>query len=165
MGKFAKDNYRLMFDWAYKVIDDPVLKFVSLWIVFNHWYRVKYEKEKLSLSDRQCLEKIKQDYTFYQHIFRGNPPPSKIKNLFNIVSLSKVLGFKSIPKLMIDNYHFVKDQENFKTLIELIYEVRNAIFHGEVSINNANLRELVEQINIFFGYELKKAILNPHLTN
>jgi hypothetical protein len=154
-----------MFDWYFEEIEDPVLKFICLWITFNQWYKIKYEKEKLNLSDRGCLERIKNDYSIYHHVLRRRNLSSLYNTLVKVTELAKELKFKNVPRLMFDNYHIEQDQDNFNRLLELFYEIRNAIFHGEMSLKNEKLRELTAYINNIFKDFISRVILNPRITN
>lgn len=165
MVRFRVKNYKIMLSWASKKIQNPVLKFMCLWIVMNHWYKTFYEKSKNGLSDKECIGKIKEDYQIFHKLFNNqNLEPLLERDLINASKIAKTLKFNNIPTLLFDGFHIDQEKKNYETLIDLVYEVRNKLFHGDISVNNLRIRRLVKSLNDFIEHFIASIILNPHIT-
>jgi len=167
MGKFSKQNYKIMFDWWFKEIDNPVLKFICLWITFNQWYKTNYNELDDRLTDKGYLEKIKKDYSIYHFIFynKGTLEPKLYKTLSQIIRVAEKMKFKNNFLLLKDSHdpdHNSRlNHRNFGKLLDLIYETRNTVFHGDVRISNKDLEKLTRNLNNFFKIFLIRVIQMP----
>jgi hypothetical protein len=64
-----------------------------------------------------------------------------------ISNTSKQLRFKNVPTSSVVK---LKNFTNFKSFVELLYELRNKIFHGEINFNDKNIELLCKQVNTVF---------------
>ena len=164
MNKFRKFNYRIILEWLAQKPGNEILKFICLWIVLNHWYKFQYEKNKYGLSDRKCLERIKKNYQIFNRLLNNQNLPRDLEE--NLVLASKLAGklkFKNVP-LTFFGSRIEQNQQNYESIMELLYEVRRRIFHGDISIENKNIQKLSSCLNSFMEYFIGSVILDLRYT-
>lgn len=164
MQKFRKRNYEIIFSWLNLKSENSILKFVFLWIVLNQWYKTQFEKTKNDLSERDCVEKIKDDYQIFHRLLNNqNLPRDLEKNLVTAIKLTtqlNVVDICDIPEVLFDGFHIKQDKENFKRWIELLYSLRNQVFHGDVSVEDMKIQKLASCLNTFLEYFTGNVILD-----
>jgi len=112
-----------------QVFVDDGDRFISLWIAFNGWMRGRFGE---AIGDRNQIEAVKEIQDF--------------KEVFNNLKTTDDKFRECLEKLSalpIVNMQFRNNQEviyvydgTFKSLIELIYQVRCNLFHGRKDITD-----------------------------
>lgn len=146
-----KENYDVMLSWYTNHGKNPVERFIFLWIMFNHWYRYKYSNVK-NTRERDLINVLKNKYGVY-HSFFTDINPELLKKM---ISNMEILKFKNIPSISLIE---LKTFENYKKFIESVYELRNKIFHGTVSLKDKNVRLVCENTNQIFRHFFGSIIL------
>jgi len=104
-------------------------RFISLWIAFNGWMRGRYGE---SLTDAKQIEHVKQNNEF-QQAFR----------LLRQRSLSFSILLRALGQHKVANMRYPGNEDrmlrydgSFETLVDVIYNVRNNLFHGRKNIQD-----------------------------
>lgn len=164
MKKFRKFNYRIILEWLAQEPSNEILKFMCLWIVLNHWYKFQYEKTKYGLSDRECLERIKNDYQVFNRLLNNQNLPRDLEdNLVSASILARKLKFENTPQIF-HGSRIEQCQQNYEVIVELLYELRSRIFHGDISIENKNIQKISSCLSSFMKYIVGNIILDPRYT-
>jgi len=103
---------------------DPFNKFVCFWISFNAIYMSRYPVD----GDKACIKEVKKDTHFaseYKGLLKEHAFQSKIHAL---IALGTITNEKNG-----DRYSF--SANDFPALIEVLYQIRNNLFHGGKDIS------------------------------
>lgn len=118
---------QLIIDWSKKSEkeDNPFNKFISIWISFNALYSVicncKYDKANIDkFSDYEISKKI-NECLLKEPKYKEN---LEFLKAYNNGKGIQNLKYKENPPKKISNF------ENFKEVLQFIYQVRNNLFHG-----------------------------------
>lgn len=123
-------------------------KYISLYIAFSGWLSREFNNHvknnnKKGLSDRDKIELFKE-YTKAKEIF------DELQEGDDSFKKTLVKLYEYNIKDMREVYDDIRFDGSFNSFVEIIYRVRNNLFHGNKNINdNKNDYELVE-----LSYEL-----------
>ena len=110
-----------------RIIDDGD-RFIALWMAFNGWMSGKFTEAK---TDRQKIESVKKMQDFrdtFAHLREGN--------LAFRESLGRLEGIPVVNMQFKENREQVfRYDGTFESLMEVIYRVRNNLFHGRKNID------------------------------
>jgi hypothetical protein len=103
---------------------DPFNKFICFWISFNAIYMSRYPVD----GDKACIREVKKDAHFtseYKNLLKGHAFQNKITAL---IALGTITNEKNG-----DRYSF--STNDFPALIEVLYQIRNNLFHGGKNVS------------------------------
>lgn len=114
-------------------INKKCIKFVFLWIKYNHFYNERYtgDKYKIERTRAKALD-LPEVVTRYEQL--------KKRFLERFKNLSCNASFRDYI-VNLKNYKIIKfDENNFKlkNLLETIYQIRCNLFHGDKLENDSN---------------------------
>lgn len=114
-------------------INKKCIKFVFLWIKYNHFYNERYtgDKYKIERMRAKALD-LPEVVTRYEQLKKCFL--ERFKNLSCNASFRDYI-------VNLKNYKIIKfDENNFKlkNLLETIYQIRCNLFHGDKLENNSN---------------------------
>jgi len=104
-------------------------RFISLWIAFNGWMKGEFGESR---SDRDLIDKVKKGSTFKDTFIKlKNDSMEFCQNLDQLSNYS-VLDMRH----MDDESRYKKYDGSFKSLLEVIYQVRCNLFHGRKDVDD-----------------------------
>jgi hypothetical protein len=129
-------------------------RFISLWIAFNGWMRGKFGEDGI---DRHQIESVKSMDDF--------------KDVFNHLKEDDIDFKKALDKLgnlLVVNMRFRNNREEvymydgtFESLIEVVYQVRNNLFHGRKNVEE-NKKDLAL---VRLSYKILLPLFKKYLTS
>lgn len=142
--------------WFYKSEPDYFSSFTTRWIAFNAYYKACYQLSKGSLTEytnRRGVEEIKESEEHYELVRKLVKGDKDFRR--NLRSLTGVLkdqplqnmrnshDLLSLPEEPVDRNSDIAF-EFYKELVEIIYTIRNNLFHGDKEIISKRDRKLVK---------------------
>jgi hypothetical protein len=132
---------------------DPIFSFIAAWIAFNFYYSAYSGNEHNLEFEKWCEKQTKDFGDRSQWLFLINheefakgfyPTFRKHKVLQNTIELPvfKMIGKGAVPsgrKHAQYRWHELLDEEIF----EVLYQVRNNLFHGQKHINDPRDQEIL----------------------
>ena len=140
--------------WFYKSEPDYFSSFTTLWIAFNAYYKAYYSYRggDRNFNNRRGIDKIKESKEHYElvkelvkksgdfrrnlrslaHELKGQP----LQNMQNRKELK-------LPEEALDSNSEISS-DFYRALVEIIYTIRNNMFHGDKEIVSERDRRLVE---------------------
>jgi len=118
------------------------IRFIGLWEAFNGWLRIPPEgsSQKHGSTERKLLEDFKAS-PVVQENFRQLVQASQEykKSLAALRSLSPVYKVQGVTRTKVE----LHDEQDLGQVMELIYQIRNNLFHGAKSLYDERDQELV----------------------
>lgn len=112
-------------------------QFISLWLAFNAWGTYKSKKD----TDNQMLKWIKKNTdlpTIHNQLMKDNKDyQQRVKRLAEYTVLDMRPGHRRDSKS-------IGNINNFNEVLEVIYQIRCNLFHGQKNEINPNDLELVD---------------------
>ena len=146
-GKFLKNLGEHLFlgqiirKWYEKAqnAEDPFDKFIYLWIAFDA-FATNYSEKEWPKQIRKSIEKDPMLTNCYISLMKNNHFSRKIRELQKLCPV-----YDTRKKFRNDPRHSVtlSDPNNFEELINVIYKIRNNLFHGGKSPDEERDKELV----------------------
>ena len=137
---------------------DPFIRFISEYIAFNAILRRKYGYQK---KDFELIECLKNE--FPSNLLTSDQISDAVTSLKNMLPIYNVRNVK------IGNGRreiSEKDVESdIKMLIDVIYTIRNNLFHGDKRYSNEDEIFSRDEKFVKFGYEILKEINNWLIEN
>lgn len=134
---------KIMDNWILrsKTESEPFNKFISLWIAFNGYYVSATGENR----DAEALKKIKSN--------------NELKNWYDTIknhsSVTTLISIAPVKNLKSGNDVTI-DRDDFGTVIDIVYQIRNNLFHGNKSdhVNRDNevvsaAIPILEQITVY----------------
>lgn len=116
--------------WKNLASIDYFTQFVKAWIPFNAWYKNYYPNLK---TDRETIDDLISQSDFKR---LSEPQQSNLKACYEAINPSKPISLLSHDLnncIQMGNLHFVNDLDKLcKDIIEILYKLRNVLFHGEI---------------------------------
>lgn len=108
----------IMNNWIEKSESEkqPFNKYIALWIAFNAYYSSATNEnfEKDSITKIKCQSELKQ---YYLSIANS-------EEITNLLSVSPIINMKNNKAVIING------KEDYSSIIETLYQIRNNLFHG-----------------------------------
>ncbi len=103
-------------------------RFISLWIAFNGWMKGEFGE---SQSDRDLIAKVKNSLAFKDIFVKLKNDSMEFRQNLRELSNYSVLDMRH----MDDENRYKRYDGSFKSLLEVIYQVRCNLFHGRKDVD------------------------------
>lgn len=163
------ETKRKVMAWFYKSEPDYFTSFTTLWISFNAYYKAYYQENRASLNefiDRKGIEKIKESnehYNLLKELARKEPSLRKLlKSLADELKNSPLQNMHNGKRLNLPGESLIDaniSRDYYKKLIEILYTIRNNMFHGDKEIISHRDKKLVT-LAYKLLHEFMKAIID-----
>jgi len=133
----SESDKELILQWYYKSLPDYFSAFTTLWIGFNAYYKRRFPGIRTDLDKIKLLCKDKNHISLYTDLLKNNNFKEAINNL------KKELD--SCPLRRMDNgkTYQISDENNMDNVFEVLYVVRNNLFHGDKKITDERDEKIV----------------------
>lgn len=136
-NSLIESDKELIRQWYYKSLQDYFSAFTTLWIGFNAYYKRKFSNVPLDHKKVISLFGDQKHKSLYAYLMKDNNFSEAVKNL------KKELDIR--PLIRMDNavQYKISDENKMKYVFEVLYVVRNNLFHGDKKLTDERDEKIV----------------------
>ena len=125
-------------------------KFISLWIAFNAWLKSQFGEKKCDRDLKNNLISFSPIESVFNEFKKDNKELAKLRN-YRIKNM----------KFPEDELKKISYDGSFKSLIEVLYEIRCNLFHGRKDINDDEKDIKL----VYLAYDILLPLFKKYLSN
>jgi len=115
--------------WYYKSLPDYFSAFTTLWIAFNAYYKRKFPGSGGDHNMVKSLYKDPKHQNLFDNLLKGEDFSKAVENLM------KELCSNPLRNMDTGKEYKIHDKRKMEEVFEVLYIVRNNLFHGDKKID------------------------------